>query len=156
MLLFPETGVATAPGEVHDQQHGQGKKTDQVGHGAESLVAAADLSTAWSVNASLGSTLAEAGPGASRLFGEKSVADAPDCIEILCSRAELFAEPAHVSIHRAGIDQGVIFPNVAEELFAGLHAAAALYQDCEKAEFGGGEFDGFAFYARLVPGDIDG
>ena len=69
--------------------------------------------------------------------------------------ADFFAEAAHVGIHSAGIDEGIVFPDIAEELVAGLDASGALGEDGEELEFGGSEVDGLAFPRGDVAGDID-
>src|SRR3954447_12788920 len=79
------------------------------------------------------------------LILDKTVSHPPDSIEIFCGGTELFTEAAHVGIDGAGIDEAVVFPDIAEEVFAGLDAAAALGETREQFEFGGGQF------ARLAP-----
>src|ERR1051326_8038771 len=86
---------------------------------------------------------------------DKTVSDAADGIEIFCGEAELLAQAAHVGVHGAGVDEIVVFPNVAKQLLAGLDAAAALREDGEQFEFGGGEFHGFAAPTDDVPRAVD-
>ena len=45
---------------------------------------------------------------------------------MLRSRTEFFTQAPHVSIHRAGVNKAVIFPNVAQELITRLDAAGPL------------------------------
>src|ERR1041384_4094218 len=64
-------------------------------------------------------------------FFHKAIADAANSVEIFRAGAELLAEPAHVGVHSAGIDQIVILPNVLQQLLARLHAAAPLYENSQ-------------------------
>ena len=79
--------------------------------------------------------------GNGNLTFHQPVADAAHGVEILGGAAHLFAEPAHVGIDGAGVDEVVVFPDILEKFFARLHAAPALREDGEEFEFGGGELD---------------
>src|SRR5208282_1766790 len=86
---------------------------------------------------------------------QKAVADAPDGVQVLGDRAELFAQPPHVGINGAGVDVAFVFPHVPQELIAGLDMADALDQQGEELEFGGGQLDAFALDRHQMAGDID-
>src|SRR6266571_4736972 len=75
---------------------------------------------------------------------DKSVADAADGVEISGRAAQFFPQATHVRVHRAGVDEIVVLPDILQQLFARLHAAAALRQHGQQLEFCRGEFDAFA------------
>ena len=52
----------------------------------------------------------------------KAVTDAAHCVEVFGGRADFLAQPAHVGVHGARVDEAVVFTYVAQKLVAGLHA----------------------------------
>src|SRR5262249_39727085 len=85
---------------------------------------------------------------------DKAVADSAHRIKVFGGVAELFAQAAHVGVHRAGVDHSVIFPDVAEKLLARLHAAPALGEDGEELKFGGGEIHAAVVHLGDMAGDV--
>ena len=77
----------------------------------------------------------------------KPVADAADGVQMLRRRAELFAQPAHVRVHRARVNQAVVFPHVAQQMVARLHAPGALRERGEQLEFRRRQINRLAFPA---------
>lgn len=61
----------------------------------------------------------------------EAVANAPDGVEVAGGAAQLFAEPPHVGVHGAGVDDVVVLPDILEQLFAGLDPTAPLHEGGE-------------------------
>ncbi len=59
-----------------------------------------------------------------RLF--KPVAHTPDGLKVLGRVAQFFPQTAHVGIHRPGVDQTVVFPDIPQQRFTALHPTAPL------------------------------
>src|ERR1017187_3579828 len=75
---------------------------------------------------------------------DESVADTAHRIEVFGGGAKLLAQSAHVRINGAGINEAVVFPDIAQQLVPRLHAPAALRQERQQLELGGGQLDWLA------------
>src|SRR5437868_4384736 len=89
------------------------------------------------------------------LFLDEAVADAADGVEITAGETEFFAKTPHVSVNGAAVDGSVVFPDVAEELFAGKDASTPLGQHRQQFELGCGEADCLVLNADGVARNID-
>ena len=73
--------------------------------------------------------------------GPRSGSRPPDRLEVarvFRIRLDLFANAAHVDIHRTRGDVGGVAPDRIEQLVAGKHAADVAGEIIEQAELGGG------------------
>src|ERR1700688_1615590 len=76
-------------------------------------------------------------------------------LDAFCLGAELAAQATDVGVHGAAVDVLGIAPDVGEELAAGLHPAAALEQQAEQPELGGGEGHLPAAHPQQVARDVE-
>src|ERR1035437_10196821 len=77
----------------------------------------------------------------SRLRLDESVADAAHRIEVFGGRTEFLAQAAHVRIYGAGVNEAVVFPDIAQQLVPRLHAPAALREQHQQLELGRCQLD---------------
>ena len=74
---------------------------------------------------------------------------------MLRRRTELFAEAAHVRVHRARVNQAVVFPHIPKQGVPGLHAPGALREGGEQLEFGRGQFKRPALPVGQMPRHVN-
>jgi len=66
------------------------------------------------------------------------------------SAPSFFAQSADMRVHRAGLDFGLVIPDVNQEMLAGLHPPPPLHQQSEQFEFGRRELDWAALDGYFV------
>src|SRR4029077_6342310 len=77
------------------------------------------------------------------LRGE-TVTFAPHRLDAIGAFPQFFAQATDMGVDRARINGVFVTPDILEQYVAGLHAAAALYEEAKQFEFGGGRVEALA------------
>src|SRR6267378_4051557 len=94
-------------------------------------------------------------PKHARLTFAQTIAETADSFDSVASLAQLLAQPANVSIDRAGIDHAFITPNVAEQAVPLLHPTAPLNKSAQQFVFETGKMNDFAVDGNMMAQAID-
>src|SRR5205823_910992 len=94
-------------------------------------------------------------PMHARLTFAQTIAKTTDSFDRVAGLAQFLAQPANVSINRAGIDHTFITPDVAEQAVSLLDPAAPLNKSAQQFVFEAGEMNYFAVDGDVMAKAID-